>query len=166
MEEKKKPHYRPLKPKEQDMLFAFYDKWNGNVSEMILDTDCIFKSRNQIYYYRDLYNFKEQLVQIRANRAKEVMKLLPDAKIKALENAIRLLEPSHHIAYNKAGLQVFDLDGNPLIIEKLPYYKEIKVAWEIIKAELGESIYKFEHSGDLSLEISKLEKVVDDIVSR
>jgi hypothetical protein len=34
---------------------------------------------------------------------------------------------------------VFDGEGKPVIVENLPFYKEIKVAWEIIKTELGEA---------------------------
>ena len=134
-----KTPYRVLSAKERDLLFAFYEKWNGNMSEMILDKDCPFKSYAQVHYYCHFHHFKEKFVEIRTRKAKEVVEKLGDAKIRALENAIRLLEPRHHFVYSKTGVQIFDLDGKPLIVEQLPYYKEIKAAWEIIKTELGEA---------------------------
>ena len=120
------------------MLFAFYEKWNGNLSEMVLDKDCIFKAYSQIHYYAHQYNFREELIEKKRKKAQDVIDGLKDAKIKAIENAVRLLEPRHRFVFTKTGIQIFDLEGKPLIIEQLPYYKEIKAAWEIIKTELGE----------------------------
>lgn len=136
--EAKKQVYRSLSIKERDLLFAFYEKWNGNMSQMILDKDCPFHSYAQVHFYVHFHHFKEKHVEIRTQKAREVVDGLQDAKIKALENAIRLLQPQHRFVYNKSGMQVFDTDGKPLIVEQLPYYKEIKAAWEIIKTELGE----------------------------
>ena len=149
----KKPPYKPLNIKERDMLYAFYEKHNGNMSAIILDKECIIKAYNQVRYYVDLYNFHERLIENRQKRAEKVMSQLTDGKVKAIENALRILEPSHSLVFNKSGLQIFDIDGNALIVERLPYYKEIKTAWEIIKTELGEptTIQKSDvkHSGEI-----------------
>lgn len=130
--------YRAINVKERDSLFAFYEKHNGNMMGMIRDKDCIFKGYNQIRYYASIFNFSDRLVEIRGKRATEVMSKLKDSKIRALENAMRLLEPQHKLVYDKRGVQIFDAEGKPVIIETLPYYKELKAAWEIIKTELGE----------------------------
>lgn len=131
--------YRPLDSEERDMLFAFYQKYNGNMSEMVLDKDCLFKAYSQIRFYAKLYHFKEQLIEIKRKRAEETIEKLKDAKTLAIENAIKLLESRHRLVFNRYGVQLFDTEGNPLIVEELPYYKSIKAAWEIIKTELGEA---------------------------
>lgn len=131
--------FRNLNVKERDLLFALYEKWNGNMSEMILDKDCPFKGYTQINHYANLYFFKERLVEKRKENAERTMSMLKDAKTLAIENAIRLLEKRHTLVFNRYGVQLFDNEGNPLIVEKLPYYKEIKAAWEIIKTEMGEA---------------------------
>ncbi|MFA6158885.1 MAG: hypothetical protein WC763_04685 [Candidatus Paceibacterota bacterium] len=136
--------YRGITVKEREALFAFYEKHNGNMMAMIRDKDCLFKGYNQIRYYASVFNFSERLVEIRRIRATEVMEKLKDGKIRALENAMRLLEPQHRFVFDKRGIQVFDLEGKPIIVETLPHYKEIQAAWEMIKTELGEptSIHK------------------------
>lgn len=161
----KKPPYRPLNIKERDMLFAFYEKWNGNMSEMVLDPQCPFRSYTQIRYYAKFYHFHEQFVEIRRKKAEEVTRSLQDAKVKAVENAVRLLEPRHRFVFSKTGVQIFDGEGNPLIVEQLPYYKEIKAAWEIIKTELGEptSISKSEVSNPTDSDVSKALDVIADL---
>jgi len=45
----KKPPYKPLNIKERDMLYAIYEKHNGNMSSMVLDKDCIFKGFGGTY---------------------------------------------------------------------------------------------------------------------
>jgi len=159
-EKPKAPVYRDLNEEEVDTLFAFFDKHNGKVTQMVLDKDCQFHSNNQIGHYRKKYNFDLRLAKIREERAQEVVKNLNDSKIRAIETAQKTLEPRHQLVFSKGGAQVFDEDGNPLIIENLPDYKELKVCWEIIKTELGESTQK----ADINLEVSKLEKLVDKIV--
>src|SRR6185369_4350055 len=134
----KKPIYRPLSVIERDILYALYDKWNGRMSQMLLDPDCLFKAYTQIHYYCTFYHFKEQFLANRKKRALEVQEKLQDAKMLAIENAMRILESHNVFVRNKFGIQLFDSEGKPLIIEQLPYYKEIKTAWEIIKTELGE----------------------------
>lgn len=131
--------YRMLNIKERDFLYALYEKYSGNMSEMILDPDCLFKSYAQIRFYAKYYHFYDKLVENRRKKAEEVVNKLKDAKTLAIENAIRILEARHRLVFNRYGVQLFDKEGNPLIVEQLPYYKEIKVAWEIIKTELGEA---------------------------
>jgi predicted nucleic-acid-binding protein len=130
---------RDLVEDEVDAVFALYDKYNGNINQMILDKDSLFKSYGQNHYYVHKYNFKERLAKTRRERIERVADSLQDAKAMAVENAIRILKARNVFVYNKFGGQVFDKDGNPLIVENLPYYKEIKTAWEIIKTELGEA---------------------------
>jgi len=137
-EKPKAPVYRELSEEEQGMLFAIYDKHSGNVSSMILDRECLFKSNVQIGFYKHKYDFQKKLAKIRKERAEKVIESLEDSKIKALQVAQKLLEPQYQIVFRKGGTQVFDEEGNPVIVEKLPFYKEIKTAWDMIKAELGE----------------------------
>jgi len=131
--------YRELTQEEQDLLFAQYEKWAGNVNQMILDKDVLFKSYNQLHFYKHKYKFVDKYVEVRRKRAVEVMAQLKDGKTRAIEQALRILESRNVFVYNKSGMQVFDKDGNPVIVENLPFYKEIKVAWEILKTELGEA---------------------------
>lgn len=144
----KREPYRPLTVPEKDLLFAIYDKHNGNVLGMIRDRECIFKSRNQVYYYRDLYYFKERLVQIRANRAKKVLDSLKDSKILVIEQASRMVETHQVPLKNKQGELLLDFDNQPIFYSVDPGHKEIKTAWEIIKTELGEptTIGKHDHT--------------------
>jgi hypothetical protein len=144
----KREPYRPLTVPEKDLLFAMYDKHNGNVLGMIRDRECPFKSRNQVYYYRDLYYFKEHLVQIRANRAKKVLDSLKDSKILVLEQASRMVETRQIPLKNKQGELLLDFDNQPIFHSVEPDHKEIKTAWEIIKTELGEptTIGKYDHT--------------------
>jgi hypothetical protein len=156
----KLPQYREVSPEEVEMLFAFYEKYGGNINQMALDKDIPFKSYNQLHHYCRKHEFKGKLVEVRLKRAKFVVENLHNAKNRAVERAMQLLESYNVFVYNKFGTQVFDKEGNPLIIEKLPYYKEIKAAWEIIKAELGEptSIGKTDITSDgkpLMISISK-----------
>jgi hypothetical protein len=137
--EKNKP-YRDLIPEELDLLFALYEKYNGVVTHMQLDPNVQgpFKNRNALYYYRDRYSLRKRLAKERVKRVKRVVNKLVDAKLQAVEAAIRTLDTRPQFVYNKAGFQMFDADGAPLIIDRLPYYKEIYTAWKIIKTELGE----------------------------
>ena len=132
------PNYRSLTIKERDLLYALYEKWNGRMTELVLDKDCSFKSYSQINYYCRFYHFKERLVQSRLKRNEDILSKLHDAKMLAIENAMRILESHHVFVKTKQGVQLFDKENKPLIVEQLPFYKEIKVAWEIIKTELNE----------------------------
>jgi len=131
--------YRELTQEEQDILFAQYQKWNGNVNQMILDKEILFKSYDQLHFYKHKYKFVEKYLDVRRTRASEVLEQLRDGKTRAIENALRILESRNVFVYNRNGTQVFDGEGKPVIVENLPFYKEIKVAWEIIKTELGEA---------------------------
>ena len=131
-------HYRVLNIKERDLLYALYEKWNGKIFQIILDEDCRWKSYSQVAFYCVYYHFKDQLIANKLKKNQEILDRLHDAKMKAIENAIDLLERKNVFIRNKNGVQLFDLEGNPLIVEQLPFYKEIKTAWEIIKVELGE----------------------------
>ena len=130
--------YRSLNIKERDFLYALYEYWGGNISQMVLDSTCLFKSYVQLHHYCKLYHFKDRFISNRLKKAEEINEKLQDAKVKAVENAMRILEVHNIFVYKKDGTQVFDGDGAPLIVERLPFYQEIKTAWEIIKTELGE----------------------------
>jgi hypothetical protein len=160
-EEKKKwiaeEAYRDISDEEVDMFFAFYDKHNGNINQMVLDKDFTFKAYSQTRYYCVKYDFKTRLVETRRKRADEVIASLHDSKIRAIENAQRLLSPKHRFVYSKTGMQIFDTEGNPLIVEDLPYYKEIKTAWDIIKAELGEPTNITRSNFNLDPQINEIE---------
>lgn len=130
--------YRVLNIKERDFLFALYEKWSGRIYQIILDKDCPWKSYAQVSFYANFYHFRGQLLENRIKRNNEILTKIKDAKMKAIESAIDLLERRNVFVRNKNGVQLFDKDGKPLIVEQLPFYKEIKTAWEIIKVELGE----------------------------
>jgi hypothetical protein len=111
----KKPQvYRTLKDMEQSFLFSIYDKHNGNMSEMVLDPQCPFHAYPQVHHYVHKYEFKKKLVEIRTNRTVEVLGSLKDAKVLAIKRATELLQ------------------------SKTLTPNEIKVAYDIIKIELGE----------------------------
>jgi len=132
------PKYRVLNIKERDLLYALYEKWNGRVYQIILDKDCQWKSWSQVAFYCSYYHFKDQLIVNKTKKNQEILDRLQDAKMKSIEGAIDLLERRNVFVRNKNGVQLFDKEGKPLIVEQLPFYKEIKTAWEIIKVELGE----------------------------
>ena len=144
----KKPPYRPLQNEEREMLFAFYEKWNGNMLAMIRDHDSIFKGYTQVRYYADLYKFESRLVEIRQKRAKEVIASLGDSKILAIQQAIRLITPRQIPMKGKDGSAMTNVDGQPFFIEIDPEAKDVKVAWDIIKVELGEAttVGKMDHT--------------------
>lgn len=156
--------YRFLDEVEQDILFAIYEKYGGVVNQMILDKDCIFKSHNQITVYANHYKFKEKLGELRKKRATEIVSSLKSMKELAIENAYRILHSRNVFVYNRAGKQCFDEKGEPLIIEQLPYYKEIKAAWEIIKTELGEptTIAKT----DSTVSVEPITKITFNVVNK
>lgn len=133
-----KDPYRALPPNERDLLFAFFEKYNGNMAQMVLDPDCPFKAYSQVRWYAKQYHFRERYVAIRQKRAAEVASQLQDAKVMALERAMEILRPHVTFVRTKMGVQLFDREGHPLIMEQHPFYKELKTAWEIIKTELGE----------------------------
>ena len=150
----KKPTFRNLDIKERDTLYAYYDKHNANVLAMIRDRDCKFRSKNQIYYYRDLYNFHEQFIQNRDKKAKEMLESLRDSKVLAVRRAVELLEEKQLFIKGKDRNYILDVEGLPMIEQINPDHKEIETAWKIIKTELGEptTIQKQEtkHSGEIA----------------
>ncbi len=144
----KKEPYRPLTVPEKDLLFAMYDKHNGNMLAMTRDRECLFKGYNQIRYYADLYNFEPRLEEIRRKRAKEVLDSLKDSKILAIRQAVQLIETRQIPLKNKQGDLILDADGQPMFYALGPDHKEIEMAWKIIKTELGEptTIGKHDHT--------------------
>jgi hypothetical protein len=151
----KREPYRPISVPEKDLLFAMYDKHNGNMLSMTRDRECLFKGYNQIRYYADLYNFEPRLVEIRRKRAKKTLDSLKDSKILTIQQAIRMVETHQIPLKNKQGEVILDADGQPMFYEVDPNHKEIKTAWEIIKTELGEptSIAKHKQESQSDLRI-------------
>lgn len=134
----RKATYRALTIPERDLLYALYEKHHANMHALFLDPECLFRSYATIRYYAKLYHFYDRYIHNRQKKADEVLAQLKDAKIVAIENAIRMLKPHFDFVRTKTGTQVFDKDGQPVIVERHPYYKELKAAWEIIKTEMGE----------------------------
>jgi hypothetical protein len=157
-EETKPRVYRDLSEAEQDMLLAQYDKHNGIISSLIRDEECLFHGKNQVAYYVDKYGFVGELARIREQRAKEVVAGLHDSKILAIRRAQELISPRHRVLMTKGGVEIFDEDGNPMVIEMYPHYKEIVAAWEIIKTELGEptSISKSNLDAKLAVDMNAI----------
>lgn len=134
----RKATYRALTIPERDLLYALYEKHHSNMTALFLDEECLFKSYATIRYYAKLYHFYDRYIANRQKKADEVLSKLSDAKLQAIENAMRMLKPHFDFVHTKTGIQLFDHEGKPIIIERHPYYKEVKAAWEIIKTELGE----------------------------
>jgi hypothetical protein len=167
-EEKPAPReYRELSEEEQEMLFAQYDSNGGKVTYMLLDKDVLFKGMGQLYYYVHKYDFETKLVDIRKKRALEVMSSLQDSKIEAIQRAQQLLGVHYQILRTKGGVEIMDEEGNPIVVETLPHFKEIKTAWEIIKTELGEptSITKGSMQTDNTLKIEGAREIAAIIQS-
>ena len=132
-----KPPYRALTIPERDMLFAFYEKWNGNMLAISRDPECRFKAYNQIKYWSNLDNFPSRFDQIRTERAKETIASLSQSKLEAVQRAVEMVRPRQ--------VALRDRDGHPILVEGAPVFetvypdqKTLKTAWEIIKTELGE----------------------------
>jgi hypothetical protein len=152
-----KERFRDLSEDEVDLLIALYDKYNGNLNQMILDKDCLFRSYGQLHTYAHKYGFEDKMIEIKTKRQKDVIDSLQDSKIRAIQNAQRLLSPKHRFVFTKTGLQLFDKEGKPLIVEDLPYYKEIKTAWDIIKTELGEPTTISKSNLNLDTQVESIE---------
>lgn len=131
---KLKTPFRDLKPGEPEALFKLYDKYNGNCSKIVKDVDCQFKSRKQVAYYRDRYDFIPKFSRIVSQRAQayknKIIGSLEKKKLRALERVFELLENQQ--------IEAVDKEGNLISIPKKPTYKELEAAMRIIKTELGE----------------------------
>ncbi len=135
----KKTPYRLLNIKERDLLFAFYEKWNGNVYAMIRDRGCPFRGKNQLYFYKHYYNFEERLVLVSSKRCEEINNALKENKSLVIQKAYEMIQSKQTVLRNPlTGEPILDKDGQPIFVEHRPSFKEIKTAWEIIKTELGE----------------------------
>jgi len=155
-----KAEYRDLEQDEIELLFILYDKHGGVITQLSKDEESLFHSQAQLYYYEKRYGFQERLVEIRRKRAEQIMASLGEAKIRAIQRAIELLETKERTIVTKK--------GEVLNIEMDPMYKEIVAAWEIIKTELGEptSITKSENRTDVSVveeSVDKLNKFINDV---
>lgn len=138
----KKAPYRALTIPERDMLFAFYEKWNGNMIAMSRDVECRFKAYSQIKYYAALYHFAEQYTHIKTKRAIETISGLKDSKILAIERAAEMLKPRQMpFLDSKTREPILDLEGQPMFYTLYPDQKTVKTAYEIIKTELGEPTF-------------------------
>lgn len=158
--EPNKPEYRDLAEDEIELLFTLYDKNGGVITQLSRDEESQFHSQTQLYHYEKKYGFQERLVETRRKRAEQVIASLGDAKIKAIQRAMELLETRERTVVTKK--------GEVLNIEMDPMYKEIVTAWEIIKTELGEptSITKSENKTDVSVveeSVGKLNKFINDV---
>lgn len=127
---------RELNKEEEEALFALYCKHNGNHSAMSRDPDCGFHNV-VIGDFAKKYSFKERMlkkVKEEAERiAKEWNETLKKGKMKAIEKAIKLLSPSLKIIKVGRGENA---ESKKIYIQ--PDAKDIKVAYEILKTELGE----------------------------
>ena len=127
---------RDLTEIEQEALFALYCKHNGNHSAMSRDPDCSFHNV-VIGDFAKKYNFKEKMLNKVKEEAesfnKEWNETLKKGKYKAIEKAIKLLSPAIRVIKVGKGENAVDK-----VIHIQPEAKEIKIAYEIIKTELGE----------------------------
>lgn len=152
----KKPPYRALTPPERDLLFSFYEKWNGNKLAISRDGECRWKSYSQIKYYASIYHFAERYTHIKTEKAKETLASLADGKLEAISRALEMLRPRQVVVRNKDGVP-YEHEGSPVFETVYPDQKTLKTAWEIVKTELGEPtwIAKSEVQTPLSREVEK-----------
>jgi hypothetical protein len=132
-----KAPYRALTIPERDTLFTYYEKHGSNMLAMTRDSLCQFHSHAQLRYYCDLYNFYPRFVEIRRKQAEEAMAGLQEGKARTIRRALEMIEPRQVPIRNKEGFVVL-VDGLPSFETVYPDSKTLKIAWEIIKAELGE----------------------------
>lgn len=137
------PNYRELEEAEIDLLFALYDKHNGNRNAIIRDHDSQFHSYAQVSHYCKIYDFQSRLVEVRRKRAEETIAQLGDYKIEAIQRAAELVSPRQvplKFKHPTSGEMIIvrDADDNVVYETMWPSDREIKTAWEIIKTELGE----------------------------
>lgn len=154
------PPYRSLEDDEQETMFVIFDKHNGNLSAVARDSESLFHSREQLRYYRDMFGWDTRLVQIRAERSKEVIENLGYAKVRAIQRAMELLESRQ--------IEMPTKQGSIVTFTKDPMYKEIQAAWQIIKTELGEptNIIKAETLSDVRVieeSVVKLNSFIEDV---
>jgi hypothetical protein len=142
--------YRELKEHEIDKLVMVYERNNCNILQTTKDKECLFKGRPQLTYYRDYYNFDTRINKLRKKLINHYIKnstdILMKAKLRAIKRAMDLLEDR---IFEKVSL----ITGDTYKIKVPPSNKDIKIAYEIIKTELGEPINVKEIKG---LEDSKL----------
>ena len=129
--------YRALTIPERDLLFALYEKHGSNMLAMTRDGGCQFKSHAQLRYYCHLYNFYPRFIEIRRKQAQEAIAGLQDSKARAIQRAIEMIEPRQVALKDREGNTIV-IDGQAAFETVYPDSKTLKIAWEIIKAELGE----------------------------
>jgi hypothetical protein len=149
--------YRPLTIPERDMLFALYEKHNGNMTALSRDPECKFRAYSMIRYWAGLYNFESRLIEIKRKRAEKHLDELTDAKLEALKRARELVEPKLVPLKDKDGHTLLDPDGQPIFVSVPPEPKAVETAWRIIKTELGEPtiVTKSEIENPHAQEVSK-----------
>lgn len=133
----KKAPYRALTIPERDLLFALYEKHGSNMLAMTRDATCQFKSYAQLKWYCDFYHFYPRFVEIRRKQAQAAIAGLTDGKARAIARALEMIEPKQVALKNRDG-DVLTVGGEPAFETVCPDAKTLKIAWEIIKAELGE----------------------------
>lgn len=149
--------YRPLSIPERDMLFALYEKHNGNMTALSRDPECKFRAYSMIRYWAGLYHFESRLIEIKRKRAETHLDELNDAKLEALKRARELVAPKLVPLKGPDGNIIVDPDGQPIFISVPPEPKAVETAWRIIKTELGEPtmVTKSEIENPHALEVSK-----------
>lgn len=101
----------------EEALYSFYVKHNGSLTGMSKDPDCPLAHINTIRGYRERHNWVERFTE---------HSLITTENI--LENRKELLEDGIRYAVKRC------VD---IMKDEKSSAKEIKVAWEIIKTELG-----------------------------
>lgn len=134
-------------------LFINYEKHNGNITAMSRDNTCVYNSRDPITFYVKKHNFPDRLrhyrTEIIENWKKTHKEMLGTARAALLNRAFELLQDREYDVVSQ---------GQILTAQKPPSSTDIKVAWEIIKSELGEPT-KITEKVDPEDENKKLKKV-------
>jgi len=127
--------YRKLSDIEQDIMYLVYVRNSGNHSLMAKDPDSVTKANSIIGYWARLYDWNEKFLKEKQERIEKEKKMLEETllegKLSAIKQAVVLLQVREEKAISL-------LNGKSFTRTVYPSNKDLKVAYEIIKTELGE----------------------------
>ena len=127
--------FRELTEIEQDIMFLVFCRNFGNHSMVARDTESIVKDKSCIGYWAKIYNWHDRMrketKERLENQKKEVESRLIEGKYDVIKRAFWLVQGRK---VKKRSM----LTGVEYEVDLEPTSKDIKIAYEIIKTELGE----------------------------
>ncbi len=126
--------YRNLTQEEIDLIIILLHEHKGVLDSLIKDPRSPVRGNGTIHYYKRKYNLLAKLGEYRKELVdqykKDSLSILGNAKVRAIQRAMELLEDRE--------MDVMDKSGRMITLTVKPGHKEVKCAWEIIKTEMGE----------------------------